>query len=139
MSISAKIKAINNKIQQNKVQSIQTYKLLRILLCHQEILLNINFGLAKMFYPKKICQKKLQQSKDLNILCQANNCKKETSVTEKQYQKIESAFESNKNEEDKTKKVMLPKIQSTIIILLFTNIAKLMNFLNILQIQNKMI
>ena len=41
-SISEKIKAINNKIEQNKAQ-YNFDKLLRFLLYHQEMLVNMNF------------------------------------------------------------------------------------------------
>ena len=55
-----------------------------------------------MLYPKKYCQKNLQQPKDLNTLRQAKNRKNQTSVAETQYQKLDNAFESNKNQEGKT-------------------------------------
>ena len=42
MSISEKIKAINNKIEQNKAQ-YNLDKLLRFLLHHQEMLVNMDF------------------------------------------------------------------------------------------------
>ena len=66
MSISEEIKTINNKNELNKAQ----YNLdrLRFLLYHQEMLVNMNFRLAKMFYQKKTCSKKLLQQKDLNVL-----------------------------------------------------------------------
>ena len=56
-----------------------------------------------MFYEKNTYQKKLPQSKDLNILHQAKEFKKQTSVAEKQYQKFDKVFEPNKKKEDKAK------------------------------------
>ena len=43
MSISEKIKTIVNKIEQNKAQKIETNKLLRFLLYHQETLATMDF------------------------------------------------------------------------------------------------
>ena len=42
MSISEKIKAINNKIEQNKAQYHLEKQTARILLYHQEMLVNMN-------------------------------------------------------------------------------------------------
>ena len=44
ISISKKIKAINNKIEQNKAQYSLDRDLLRFLLDHQEMLVNMNFN-----------------------------------------------------------------------------------------------
>ena len=57
MSISEKIKAINNKTEENKTQYSLTGKLLRIQLYHQEIPVNMSFGLADIFCQKKACWK----------------------------------------------------------------------------------
>ena len=43
MSISNEIKAINNKIKQIKLNTINADKLLRYLLYHPEMLVNMNF------------------------------------------------------------------------------------------------
>ena len=43
MSISEKIKTIDSKIEQNKAQYNLDRKLQKILLCHQEMLVNTNF------------------------------------------------------------------------------------------------
>ena len=61
--------------------------------------------------------------------------KPQTSAADKQYQKLDKTFESNKNEEV-IKKVVLSQIKSTIKILLFTNTTTLNNLLNVLFIQN---
>ena len=67
--------------------------------------------------------------------------KKQTSVSEKQYGKLENVFESLKRKKTKQniKEIVLSQIQSTMIILLFTNIATLKNLLNVHLIQNEMI
>ena len=57
MSISEKIKAINNETEENKTQYSLTGKLLRIQLYHQEIPVNMSFGLADIFCQKKTCWK----------------------------------------------------------------------------------
>ena len=43
MTVSEKIKTINNKIDQNKAQMIYMDKLLRFKLYHQEKFVNMNF------------------------------------------------------------------------------------------------
>ena len=53
MTVSEKIKTINNKIEQNKAQ----YDLDRFLLYHQEMSENMNFWLEKMFYHKDLLKK----------------------------------------------------------------------------------
>ena len=69
MGISEKIKAVNNIIEQNKAQynlDRQTAKVSTLLLRNvskYESLTN------KDILPEKNCQKNLQESKGLNILC----------------------------------------------------------------------
>ena len=58
MSISEKIQAINNKVEQNKVWYDLDKKVLRFLLYCQKVLINTNFQLEKMFYQKKGLLKK---------------------------------------------------------------------------------
>ena len=67
MSISEKTKTIDNKIEQNKAQYDLDRQTAKISAYHQEMLVNMNFELAKMFYLKKTCYKKLLQRKSLNI------------------------------------------------------------------------
>ena len=54
---------------------------------------------------------------------------KQTSVAEKQYQKSDNVFESNKKGEVKTKSKKITFVP-------FTNITKLKNSINVLLIQN---
>ena len=67
------------------------------------MLLNMNFWLAKIFYHKKDFLEKSAAIKIFQYSPLGKELKKQTSVVEKQYQKFNNAFESNKNEEDKTK------------------------------------
>ena len=64
MTLSEKIKTIDNKIEQNKAQ----YNLGRQTAKISEMLVNMNFWHVKMFQQKNNHYKKLLQSKDLNIL-----------------------------------------------------------------------
>ena len=51
-----------------------------------------------MFYQKKTCSKKLLQSKDLNIYHKVKKLNAQTCTAEKQYQKLDKVFKSNKKE-----------------------------------------
>ena len=62
--------------------------------------------------------------------------KAQISAAEKQCQKLDKVFESNKKEEKVLKSRFKPNLVKT---LLFTNTTILMNLLNVLSIQNKMI
>ena len=53
MTITEKIKRIDNKIEQNKAQYNLDRKTAKISAFHHEMLLNTNFKLAKSFYRKK--------------------------------------------------------------------------------------
>ena len=55
MSISEKIKTINNKIEQNKAQYNLGRQTAKISPLSPENVININFYLEKMFYQKKTC------------------------------------------------------------------------------------
>ena len=62
--------------------------------------------------------------------------KKQTSLAEKQYQTFDSAFESNKNEEDKTKNKKSRTASNPVYNNYFTFHSKITN-INILSIKNK--
>ena len=74
----------------------QIEKLLKFQLYYQEKLVNTNFQQAKMFYQKKTCQKKLQESKDLNIQL-GEELKTQRAIAKKRISKIRKAYEFNKN------------------------------------------
>ena len=83
---------------------------------------------GKDVLPEKDLPEKAAGLKRFEYSLLSKELKKQTSVTEKQYQKFDSAFESDKRKKtnQKTKEVVLSQIQSTIIILLFTNTKTLM-------------
>ena len=82
MSISDKIKAINNKIEQNKVQYDLDRQLLRFLLYHQEMLVNFD---RQIFFTKKDCLK--------SCLWAKNWKQKQTDIAKKQNQKLDNTYE----------------------------------------------
>ena len=53
MTVSQKIKTLDNKIEQNRAQYDLVRQTANICPCHQEMLVNINFYQVKMFYQKK--------------------------------------------------------------------------------------
>ena len=87
-----------------------------------------------MLYPKKTCQKKLQKSKDLNILRQGKNLKSKLALLKNSIKNsvIILNLIKMKKSKYKTKELVPSQIQSTISILYFTNITTLMNFSNVL-------
>ena len=60
-----KIKTNDKKIEPNKAQYDLEDKLLRFQLCHQKVLVNMNFRQTKTFYREKTCRTFLLQPKDL--------------------------------------------------------------------------
>ena len=63
MTVSEKIKTINNKIKQKNVNTLVSNNAGNILI----MLVNMNLCQANLFYWKETCRKKLLESKDLNI------------------------------------------------------------------------
>ena len=122
MSISKKIKAISNKIEQNKGKYNLGRQTAKISALSSGIVNKYELWTDKDVLPEKDLLEKAGAIKRFKYFPFGKELKRQTSLTEKQYQKFDSAFESNKNEEDKTKnkKVALPQIRSTIIISLFT-------------------
>ena len=94
MSISEKIKTINNKIEQKKAQcNLDTQA--AFLLYHQERIANMNFWLAKIFYPKDLLEK-AAALKRFEYSPLGRELKRQTSVPEKQYQKLDNTYKSDK-------------------------------------------
>ena len=60
------------------------------------MLVNINFWLAKMFYQKKDLLEKAAGLKRFEYSPLRKELKSQTSAAEKQYQKLDKVFESNK-------------------------------------------
>ena len=82
MTVSDKIKTSNKKIEQNKAQYNLDRKVLKFWFYHQEMLINMNFSLAKMFYQRNTCQKKLLQSRFENSPL-GSELKKQTDIAKK--------------------------------------------------------
>ena len=103
MSISEKIEAINNKIEQNKARydlDRETDKISTLSSGN----VKYEFLTGKDVLSKKDLLEKAAAIKKFEYSLLGKESKKQTSVSEKQYQKFDSAFESYENTEDKTKK-----------------------------------
>ena len=104
MSISEKIKAINNKIEQNKAQYDLDKKTAKASALSSENVSKYGFLAGKDVLPKKDLLEKAAAIKSFKYSPLGKELKKQNSVAEKQYQKFDNAFEYNEKEEDKTKK-----------------------------------
>ena len=71
MSISEKIKAINNKIEQRKAQYDLGRQAAKISALLSRNVSKYKFLTSKVVLPEKGLLKRFQKSKGLNILCQA--------------------------------------------------------------------
>ena len=104
MSTREKIKAINNKIKQNKAQynlDRQTAKSSALLSGNVSI---NKFSTRKDVLPEEKLLEKAAAIKRFEYSPLGKELKKQASVAENQYQKFDKVFESNKKEEDKKKK-----------------------------------
>ena len=138
MSNSDKIKTINNKIERNKAQyslDRQTAKISALSLGNVS---KYKFVTDKYVLPRKYLLEKSAAFKKFEYFSLGKELKAQNSAAEKQYQKLDKVFESNKKEV----KILKSRTKSNLVYskdLLFTNTTTLMNFLNVLFIQNKMI
>ena len=99
MNISEKIKAINNKIEQNKSQydlDKQTAKISALSLGNVS---KYEFLTGKIVFPEKDLLEKAAPLERFEYSPFGKKLKAQISASEKQYQKLEKAFESNKKEE----------------------------------------
>ena len=103
MSIAEKIKAINNKIEQNKAQYNLDGQTAKISALSSGNVSKYEFLTGKDVLPKKDLLEKAVTIKRFEYSLLGKELEKQTSVTEKQYQKFDNVFEANKNEDDKTK------------------------------------
>ena len=101
MSISEKIIAINNKIEQNKAQYHLDRQTAKISALSQEDFSKYEFFTGKDVLPEKDLLEEAAATKIFEYSPLGQELKKETSFAEKQYQKLDNDFESNKKEEDK--------------------------------------
>ena len=102
INVSEKIKRIDNKIEQNKARynlDRQTAKISAISSGN----IKYEFLTGKDVLPGKDLLEKAAALKRFGYSPLGKELKKQASVAEKQCQKFDNAFESNKNKEDKTK------------------------------------
>ena len=121
MSVGAKIKRVDNKMEQNKAQNYLDRQTAKTFALSSENVSKYDFLTSEGVFPEKDLLEKAAALKRFEYSPLDKELKKQTSVAEKQYQKLNNAFESNKREEVKkktttttTKKAMLSQIYSTI-------------------------
>ena len=98
MSISEKIKAINNKIEQNKAQYNLDKQTVKISASPSGNVSKYEFLTGKDILPEKDLLEKAATIKRFEYSLLGKELEKQTSVAEKHYQKFDSGFESNENE-----------------------------------------
>ena len=104
MSFIEKIKTIDNKIEQNKTEYDLDRQTAKISALSSGNASKHEFFIGKGVLPEKDLLKKAAAIKRIEYSPLGKELKKQTGVPEKQYKKCDNAFESNKKEEDKTKK-----------------------------------
>ena len=103
MTISNKVKTIDNKIEQNKAKYKLDKQTTNISTMSSGNVSKYEFLTLKDILPEKDLLEKAATIKRFEYLPLRNELKKQNSIAEKQYQKLEKAFEPNKQEEDKIK------------------------------------
>ena len=96
MSISQKIKAINNKIAQYKAQYDLGRQTAKMFSSSLEMLVNMNFLQAKMFFPEKDLLEKVAAMKRLEYSPLGKELKAQADMAEKQNQKFDNTYDSEK-------------------------------------------
>ena len=104
MSISGKIKTIDNKIEQNLPQYNLDRQNAKISLLSSRNGRKYELFTGEDVLPEKELLEKAASVKRFEHSLLGKELKKQPSVAEKQYQKFGNAFEFNKKEEGKTKK-----------------------------------
>ena len=103
MSISEKIKTIDNEIEQNKAQYVLDRQTAKISALSSGNFSKYEFLTGKDVLPEKDLLEKAAAMKRFKYSPLGKELKKQTSVAEKQCQKLGNAFKSNKKEEFKIK------------------------------------
>ena len=103
MIINEKIKAINNKIEQNKAQYDLDRQSAIISALSSRNDSKYEFLISKDVLPEKDLLENVAAIRKFKYTPLGKEFKKQTSVAKKQYQKLDNALESNKKEENKTK------------------------------------
>ena len=130
------MKAINKKMEQNKAQYDLDRQTTKISALSSENVSKYELLTGKDVLLEKELLEKATAIKRFEYAPLRKELKKQTSVTEKQYEKIDDAFESNKKEKDKTKNKR-SRAKSSLVYdnyLIFENIITLKNLLNVLLI-----
>ena len=130
------MKAINKKMEQNKAQYDLDRKTTKISALSSENVSKYELLTGKDVLLEKELLEKATAIKRFEYAPLGKELKKQTSVTEKQYEKIDDAFESNKKEKDKTKNKR-SRAKSNLVYdnyLIFENIITLKNLLIVLLI-----
>ena len=96
MSISEKIKATNDKIEQNKAQYVLDRQTAKIFALSSRNVSKHEFLTDKDVLPQKDLLEKAAALKIFEYLPLCKELKAKTSAAEKQYQKLNKVFESNK-------------------------------------------
>ena len=111
MSIIEKIKAINNKIEQNKAQYNLVKQTPKISALSSGNVSKYEVLTGKDVLPEKYLFEKSAAIKRFKYSPLGSELRKQSSVAEKQYKRLDKVFESNKKEEDKTKSKISYKSQ----------------------------
>ena len=96
MSISEKIKAIDNKIEQNKAQYDLDRQTAKIATLSSANVSKYEFLTGKDVLPEKYLLEKAATMKRLEYLLLDKESKAQTDIAKKQYQKLDNTYESEK-------------------------------------------
>ena len=96
MSISEKIKAIDNKIEQNKAQYDLDRQTAKISTLSPANISKYEFLTGKDVLPEKYLLEKAATMKRLEYLLLDKESKAQTDIAKKQYQKLDNTYESEK-------------------------------------------
>ena len=132
MSISEKIKAINNKIVQNKGQPELDRQTAKISVLSSGNVSNYEFLTGKDVLPEKDLLEKAAIMKRFEYSSLGKELKAQTDTAKKQYQKLDDTFGFNKIiKEEKTALENYIKSSVTLmLIIVFTNIIMIVTFLS---------
>ena len=132
MSISEKIKAINNKIVQNKGQPELDRQTAKISVLSSGNVSNYEFLTGKDVLPEKDLLEKAAIMKRFEYSSLGKELKAQTDTAKKQYQKLDDTFGFNKiiKEEKTTLENYIKSSVTLMLIIVFTNIIMIVTFLS---------
>ena len=108
MTVSKKIKTVDNKIEQNKAQYDLDRQNAKVSASSSANITKYEFLTVKDVLPEKDLLEKAATIKRFEYSTLRSELRKQSSVAEKQYQKLDKVFESKT--EQKTKEVVLSQI-----------------------------